>query len=292
MFVPRRILQSLGRSSRKRRILLAPVAVRQPQAKNHTDRPAMASRAPFAPLGWPMHEQDQSSESDEIELVWPKEQEKPTAVPRAQTGSPSHAKSEPATQEESVFRPARGREGPSGQPKRRKSRKTRRSRPAEASARSLISALWYPATGGGIFVILLYAFLFPSSRGSFFLVITLLWNLFVLAYVGLLFLETAAFTLAGLPQGPRLPGLSWGNFTAGMYALVAVVIARTPLFLGMLVMDQMPELPVAAGVLVVVILSATAFYYLPMAFLALAELAGNARQTLGEFRYEFRIKTR
>ena len=219
-----------------------------------------------------MHEQDQSSESDEIELVWPKEQEKPTAAPRAQTGSPSRAKSEPATQEESVFLPARGREGPSGQPKRRKSRKSRRSRPDEVSARSLISALWYPATGGGIFVILLYALLLVGSSFLIFPILGFVVHLVLAAYVGLLFLETAAFTLAGMHQGPRLPELSWGNFTAGMYALVAVLIARIPVFVGHRVVANRLDLSEGTQTLIELLLTVAGLYYLPMAFLALAEL--------------------
>lgn len=171
-----------------------------------------------------------------------------------------------APETKSVFRPAAGTaEGPRrGQrPVPKKPRRRKRS----AKVPPLASALWYPLTGAGTFVLALYAVLLSLAKGA--LMIPLggwLFALVVEAYVGLLFLETAAFTLARVRQGPRLPGLSFSNIATGLFALVAMMIAGAPLLIKQLTMGTTGVLSPPIDVALFVV----ALCYTPMAFLALA----------------------
>jgi len=146
-------------------------------------------------------------------------------------------------------------------------RKTRmrrkKTRPADKPA-PLISAVWYPLTGSGAMVIGLYAALLVFAPLIPVPLIGPIVMFFVLAYVGLLFLETASFTLANIPTGPQLPGFTWGNLEAGTYSLVAILISHLPRLVG----GYFFELSSLDSLL----LTLAGLYYVPMAFLAIAEL--------------------
>lgn len=146
----------------------------------------------------------------------------------------------------------------------RKTRMRRKKpRPAEVPV-PLISAVWYPLTGSGAIVIGLYAVLLVFAPLIPIPLIGPIVMFVVLAYVGLLFLETASFTLSNIPTGPQLPGFTWGNLEAGTYSLVAILIAHLPRLVG----GYFVEL----NRLDVLLLTLAGLYYLPMAFLAIAEL--------------------
>jgi len=145
-------------------------------------------------------------------------------------------------------------------------RKRRKKKRRRAPQSPLISALWYPLTGTGSMVLMIYAFLLGTAP-----LIPLLGPLImlmVLAYIGLLFLETASFTVSDIQQGPRLPGFSTENLTAGFYSLVAVLISQIPRFVGQYLIGRTDEV----SPIVVQLLTIAGFYYVPMAFLALAVL--------------------
>ncbi len=146
-----------------------------------------------------------------------------------------------------------------------KRRKTKRQRPPQTPP---ISALWYPLTGSGSMVLMLYAFLLGVAPLIPVPLLGPLVTLVVAAYIGLLFLETASFTVSGIPQGPRLPGLSFENVTAGVFSLAAVLISQIPRFVGGFFIGQTGDV----SLIVILLLTMVGFYYVPMAFLALAVL--------------------
>ena len=115
-------------------------------------------------------------------------------------------------------------------------------------------------------VLMLYAFLLAVAPLIPF--VGPLVTLVVVAYIGLLFLETASFTLSGTPQGPRLPGFSTDNVTAGLFSLAAVLISQIPRFVGLWIVGGTGEV----APIVVSLLTMMGFYYVPMAFVAIAVL--------------------
>jgi hypothetical protein len=132
--------------------------------------------------------------------------------------------------------------------------------------RPLLSAAWFPLTGSGWKVLLLYS--------------GLLWAATLLPLVGagiafivmvlhsVLLLETANYTLEGIPGGPRFPDvLSWDTISAGLMGLVAFMIAGLPLLIGAAITFKLGGFPPALQIVLV----SVALFYLPMAFLALAE---------------------
>ncbi len=197
--------------------------------------------------------QDAQPERSEPELV--------TAGDSSATG--------PVASEFVFHRSAVKRPQPSKQPGHKKGakkkKKSKHRRGTHAAGEPLLSAIWYPVTGGGILVLLLYSVLLWAAPLVPIGIIAQLLYMVVLAYVGLLFLETANFTLEGIPQPPRLPDLSWENFSAGVTALIAVLIAMLPSLVAPVVWSE-PN-PVAK-----LLLLAAGMYYLPMAFIILADL--------------------
>jgi len=130
----------------------------------------------------------------------------------------------------------------------------------------LVSAVWFPFTDRGWKVLLVYSLL--------------LWAAVLLPLVGaiiafiamvlhsVLLLETANYTLEGIPGGPRFPDLlSWDTISAGLMGLVAFMIAGLPLLIGTVISLKFGAVPAALQTVLV----SVALFYLPMAFVALAE---------------------
>lgn len=130
----------------------------------------------------------------------------------------------------------------------------------------LVSALWFPFQGGGWKVVLLYSLLLFGA-----VILPLVGSvigLIVLVFHSVLLLETANYTLEGIPSGPQFPDwLSWDAISAGLMGLVVFMIAGAPVITGLAIGLRFGGLPGTLQVGLVVV----ALFYLPMAFLALAE---------------------
>jgi hypothetical protein len=130
----------------------------------------------------------------------------------------------------------------------------------------LVSAAWYPIQGGGWKVLVVYSLLLWAATilplvGAFI-------GLIVMVCHSVLLLETANYTLEGIPGGPQFPDLlSWDTISAGLMGLVIFMIAGLPLLAGVVVAVRLGVFPPALQIGLV----SAALFYLPMAFLALAE---------------------
>lgn len=138
----------------------------------------------------------------------------------------------------------------------------------DESQETLLSSMWYPLTGQGALVLPAYAALLCLATSGLIPFVGMIVSLVVGAYVSLLFLETANFTLERVPSGPRFPGLDWNSFSAGMMGLIATLIARLPHLIGTILMRRAEvSLPIVEQMLL-----AVGMVYIPMAFLALSDL--------------------
>jgi hypothetical protein len=128
------------------------------------------------------------------------------------------------------------------------------------------SAFQFPLAEGAWRVSLTYALLFWAA-----LVLPLIGPVIALVVLPLhavLLLETAENTREEVPGGPQFPDLlSWDTISAGLTGMAAFAIAGSPLLLGVMVAARLnfvvPVLQVA--------LTAVGLFYVPAAFLALAE---------------------
>jgi hypothetical protein len=130
----------------------------------------------------------------------------------------------------------------------------------------VVSALWYPIQGGGWKVLFVYSVLFLGA--TILPLVGSVIGLIVMVCHSVLLLETANYTLEGIPGGPRFPDLlSWDTISAGLMGLVIFMIAGIPLMAGIILAIRLGGLPPAWQMGLV----SAALFYLPMAFLALAE---------------------
>ena len=145
--------------------------------------------------------------------------------------------------------------------------------------RQLISALWYPLTGSGWYLIPIYSVLLGMSIIP---VVGGIFGLLGMLLVSLMCLVTANYTLEGIPAGPQPPDLlSWDSIVSALMGLVAFMISGIPTLLGLLVTLKLQiESPIMT-----LVLAALGFFYAPMAFLALAsEQNDGALNPLAVFR--------
>lgn len=133
---------------------------------------------------------------------------------------------------------------------------------------SLVSSLWFPLTGSGWWVVPALGFTMGLGQLVPIPIVDTLVKLLVTLHVALLFLETANYTLQAIETGPRMPLLGWESLPAGMYGLTTVMIALIPMGIGAAILKW---LGVATAV-PYLLLTACGMFYIPMGFLALAEL--------------------
>ena len=134
---------------------------------------------------------------------------------------------------------------------------------------SMVSALWYPLSGHGFRVLGLFTALFWLSPFASFgqTIVVLITG----SYMGLLLLETIAFTMQRVEIGPRFPEFGFDSLQSGMYALSVVVIAELPLFLMGRIFAESDLSP-----LITVFLNIGGIffvmYYVPMGLIAIAQI--------------------
>lgn len=156
--------------------------------------------------------------------------------------------------------------------KRNKSRggsKKRKKKRRRGPGLSIAEALLYPLKGNGPLVLGLYGILLWIVPFIPLMVFQAIAALLVAAFVGLLFLETANFTLEGIEHPPRFPDFSLEMFGAGMMALVAIMIGMIPSYVGGYL--GLLGIPIAR-----LLLMAATMYYVPMAFVVLADRENEA----------------
>ncbi|HUG89457.1 MAG TPA: hypothetical protein VML55_01400, partial [Planctomycetaceae bacterium] len=209
-----------------------------------------------------------SEPSDEIGTYTLKLPERPETIDRGPpgaaapdstvSGSSGHA----AGEVDGETRPERSRARP-----RRRKRKRRRDRtqPRPVPAVSLRSALAYPLEGAGLGVLAMYAVLLGFSR--LVPVVGPLLAVVVLVYMALLFLETASATLDGVPGGPRFPSLDLADVQAALFGVAVMVIGILPYVAGRSIVARLG----GASPVWELLFWPLPMYYLPMAFLVLAD---------------------
>jgi len=133
---------------------------------------------------------------------------------------------------------------------------------------SLGSALVYPFTGSGVKLLLLYSVLMWLASLVPFPILTAAVSIPMMIYVSVLLLETANFTLEGIPSGPTAPDwVNWDTITVGLLGLAAFLTAGIPFAVGSWILAKLE----VSSLLLQFAFLALAMFYLPMAFLALAE---------------------
>lgn len=153
----------------------------------------------------------------------------------------------------------------------------------------LISSVWYPLTGSGWWVVPFFGGLLGLMQLVPIPLIGSLMMMLVTLHVALLFLETANYTLEAIETGPRFPFLSLESLAAGMYGLTTVMIAGIPLIVGSVILNRLGVEHAVPRLL----LLACSMLYVPMGFLALAELENeHALNPLIVFRGMRRMKGR
>lgn len=149
--------------------------------------------------------------------------------------------------------------------------------------RALISALWYPFTGSGWWLLPCYAAFLAMA------IVPLVGSLFGLIgaiLVSSLLLVTANYTLEGIPAGPQFPDLlSMDAIVAALMGLVAFMISGVPTLLGLWLMSLIGLSSPTVAMILTLALTAVGFFYAPMGFLALAsEQNDHALNPLAVFR--------
>lgn len=131
---------------------------------------------------------------------------------------------------------------------------------------TVVSAIWYPITGSGWRLVSFYAGLLWLGRIIPFVGVLL--SLFAMIFIAVLLLESANYVLEEIPGGPQSPEwLSWSAISAGLMGLVAFLISGAPLLIGLVIMLKLGGVNPFAQLL----LMAVSLFYLPMAFVALAD---------------------
>ena len=138
----------------------------------------------------------------------------------------------------------------------------------------LISAAVYPFTGSGVKLLIAYSFVLWLAG-----VVPVVGPVFGIAgmtFIAVMLLETATFTLEEVPSGPQIPEwFNWGTIRVGLMGLVAFMTAGVPLIVGVAVMVRTGTWSTATDekwrAATQLALVAVGFFYVPMAFLALAE---------------------
>lgn len=133
---------------------------------------------------------------------------------------------------------------------------------------SIVSAIWYPFTGNGWRLIPILTLAVWLARLNPIPILDIILLLLVMSLVAVLLLETANYAIEEIPGGPQTPDwLSLRTIGIGMTGLVAFAISGIPLIVGLSMMSRIGEI----NPYIVMLLLATSLFYLPMAFLALAE---------------------
>ena len=132
----------------------------------------------------------------------------------------------------------------------------------------VVSAIWYPFTGTGWRLIPILTLVVWLARLNPIPILDIILLLLVMSLVAVLLLETANYAIEEIPGGPQTPDwLSLKTIGVGMTGLVAFAISGIPLMIGLSMMSRIGEI----NPYVVMLLLAASLFYLPMAFLALAE---------------------